>query len=43
MNPGEGLIQVAESAEGVINVLEKLELADAAAGILSYDGTVNPW
>jgi hypothetical protein len=36
-------ISVAESATGVVTVLDELDLNKTKEGILSYDGTILPW
>ncbi|KAK4703782.1 hypothetical protein P7C70_g2440, partial [Phenoliferia sp. Uapishka_3] len=45
MNPltGDGYITTDESAEGIFNVLNDLKVEDTGKGILSYDGTIQPW
>lgn len=44
MNPGEeGMISTEESAKGVLDQLEKLDIASTGKGILSYDGEVYAW
>ena len=43
MRASDGTISVAESAKGVLDVIEGSKLGDGSKGMLSYDGQVLTW